>query len=128
MRLNELAGQRYLSLETYRRTGVGVRTPVWFAASPDADGSERLFVYSVADSGKAKRIRRSGAVKVAACDMRGKITGDWIEARAGLVTGDEFDLGMRLLDAKYWPWKRLLDLFSRLRPTPRRIMIVIRAP
>jgi PPOX class probable F420-dependent enzyme len=124
--LDELSGQRYLSLETYRRTGTGVRTPLWFAAAPDADGM-RLYSYSLADSGKAKRIRSSGAVKVAPCDMRGTVTGDWVEARASLVTGDEFDRGMRLLNRKYWPWKAMLDVLSRLRPGAQRVMIVIRA-
>ena len=29
-KLNQFAGQRYISLETYRRNGTPVRTPVWF--------------------------------------------------------------------------------------------------
>jgi uncharacterized protein len=125
--LGELRGQRYLNLETYRGTGAGVRTPVWFAAAADADGGTRLYVYSRADSGKAKRIRRSGTVKIAPCDMRGMVTGGWVEARASLAIGEEFDRGMRLLNRKYWPWKAVLDVFSKLRPGARRVMIVIRA-
>jgi uncharacterized protein len=125
--LDELAAQKYLNLETYRRTEAGVRTPVWFAAAPNPDGGIRLYVYALADSGKVKRIRRSGAVKVAPCDMRGTITGDWVEARASLVRGDEYDRGMRLLNRKYWPWKAMLDLLSRLRPGAQRVMIVIRS-
>jgi hypothetical protein len=27
----QFAGAKYLSLETFRRTGIGVRTPIWFA-------------------------------------------------------------------------------------------------
>ena len=27
----QFAGANYLNLETFRKTGVGVRTPVWFA-------------------------------------------------------------------------------------------------
>src|SRR5438094_7404776 len=27
----QFAGAKYLNLETFRKTGVGVRTPVWFA-------------------------------------------------------------------------------------------------
>jgi hypothetical protein len=29
-----LDGQKYLNLETHRKIGTAVRTPVWFAASP----------------------------------------------------------------------------------------------
>ena len=29
--VRQFAGAKYLSLETFRRTGIGVRTPVWFA-------------------------------------------------------------------------------------------------
>jgi hypothetical protein len=29
--VRQFAGAKYLNLETFRRTGIGVRTPVWFA-------------------------------------------------------------------------------------------------
>ena len=41
-------GQRYFSLETYRRDGTPVRTPLWFI---DLDGE--LAFYTMAASGKA---------------------------------------------------------------------------
>jgi PPOX class probable F420-dependent enzyme len=124
--LNDFASQRYLSLETFRRSGDGVRTPVWFAAAPYPDGGIHLYVYSGADAGKTKRIKRSAAVRIAPCTARGTITGAWVEARASIVTDDEFDRGMQLLNRKYWPWKSMLDLLSRLRATTR-VMIEIRA-
>jgi PPOX class probable F420-dependent enzyme len=99
-------GQKYLNLESFRRSGAGVRTPLWFAAA--ADGT--LFVYTLATSGKAKRIRRSPAVRIAPCDMRGQITGPWFDATASLAEGPEFDRGMRLINRKYGLMKRLLDL------------------
>jgi len=125
--LNDLSGEKYLSLETFRRSGAGVRTPVWFAAASDANGALILYVYSAAEAGKVKRIRRNDVVRVAPCTASGTITGGWVEARAGFVTGKEMDQGMRLLNRKYWPWKSLLDILSRLRPAARRVMIEIRA-
>ena len=70
------AGERYLNLETVRRNGTAIRTPVWFAAD-DAPGGgpATLYVYTTADAGKAKRVRNNPAVRIAACDMRGGITG-----------------------------------------------------
>jgi PPOX class probable F420-dependent enzyme len=123
--LETLAGKRYLNLETYRKTGEGVRTPVWFASEPDIGGA-KLYVYTTADSGKAKRIRRTSVVKIASCDARGKVTGAWISARAELVRGEPFDHGMRLLDQKYWPWKQVLNMTAMLFTGHQRAMIVIR--
>jgi uncharacterized protein len=125
--LNELAEQRYLNLETFRRNGVGVRTPVWFASAHGTDDDMRLYIYSGAEAGKVKRIRHTGTVRVAPCDMRGRLTGGWIDAHATMVTGEEANRGMQLLNRKYWPWKSMLDTLSRLSPRARRAMIVIRA-
>jgi PPOX class probable F420-dependent enzyme len=121
--LHAFAGNKYLNLETFRRNGVGVRTPVWFAA---AAGGQPLYIYSTADSGKAKRIRRSGAVKIAPCDARGKVMGEWVDAHAAIVSQDEFQLGMRLLNRKYWPLKQMLDLSVLLFARHQRVVIAIR--
>jgi PPOX class probable F420-dependent enzyme len=127
--LTQLHGERYLNLETFRKSGAGVRTPVWFAAAPaGAPDAGTIYVYTMAGSGKAKRIRRHPAVKVAACGARGTVTGPWIDARAEITGRDGFDRGMRLLNHKYRPWKQLLDLFSLLSPGHRRIMLAIREP
>ncbi|MEA2738284.1 MAG: uncharacterized protein QOH05_1591 [Acetobacteraceae bacterium] len=120
-----LEGKRYLNLETYRTRGKGVRTPVWFAAAP-GDTGQTLYVYTTADSGKAKRIRRTSVVKIAPCDARGRVNGAWIPARAELVRGEAFERGMRLIDQKYWPWKQFLDLSARLFPRHQRVMITLR--
>lgn len=124
-----LDGKRYLNLETYRKSGKGVRTPVWFAAAPiDPPGAAtpQLYVYTDADSCKEKRIRHSGVAKIAPCDTRGNVTGLWIDARAEIVTGEAFDRGMQLIDRKYRPWKQILDLSSLLFLRHKRIMLTIR--
>jgi hypothetical protein len=125
--MGALDDEKYISLETYRRNGKAVRTPVWFAAASASTGtSPTLYVYTTANSGKAKRIRRDGAVRVAPCDARGRITGAWLDGRAEIVTGEAFRLGMRLLDRKYWPWKQLLNVFACLSPGRARVVLAIR--
>jgi PPOX class probable F420-dependent enzyme len=122
-------GEKYLNLETYRRSGTGVRTPVWFALAPaDAPGpnAPRLYVYSTADSGKAKRIRRSGVAKIAPCDVRGNVSGQWIDAHVEIVSGDEFVRGMRVINHKYRPWKQVLDFVALVFRRHERIMFSIR--
>jgi uncharacterized protein len=124
-RFAAMNGERYLSLETYRRSGAGVRTRVWFAADTDAAGPV-FYVYTGAQFGKVKRLQHTSRVRIAPCNGRGTVTGDWIEARAELVTGAAFDHGMKLLDRKYWPWKQLIGLGARLSGPPARAVIAIR--
>jgi PPOX class probable F420-dependent enzyme len=107
-----LQGHKYVNLETFRKDGQAVRTPVWFAAEPAESVPQTLYVYSTSDSGKAKRIRNNSRVRVAPCDVRGNLRGDWIEARAAIVTGDEAVRGMRLVNQKYFPWKQILAFFA----------------
>jgi uncharacterized protein len=106
---------KYLNLESFRKNGQGVRTPVWFAGDPPRGTPQKLYLYSEADSGKAKRIRRDSRVRIAPCNVRGKLLGDWIEARAEIVEGEEAARGIRLLNAKYAPWKQLLNFFAKFK-------------
>jgi len=110
--LAQFVRAKYVNLETFRKTGVGVRTPVWFAA--DAGAPEVFYVYSEADAGKVKRIRNNPHVRVAPCDMRGNLRGAWVDAQARIVDGGEFDKGQNLLRRKYGWMKIVGDFFSRL--------------
>jgi len=124
-RFTSLQNRKYVNVETFRKNGQGVRTPVWFAGEPESGAPEKLYVYSTADSGKAKRLRNNGRARVAPCDVRGKLLGDWAEARAEIVSGEEAEHGMGLLNKKYVPWKQLLDFFSFFSRN-KRIVFVIR--
>ncbi len=101
-----------------------MRTALWFAA--DTAPSATLYAYSLANSGKAKRIRRTSVMKIAPCDSRGKTAGPWIDARAEIVTGDEFDHGIQPINRKYRPWKQILDLSVLLFRRRQRIVLAIR--
>jgi uncharacterized protein len=130
MTFQPFAGQKYLSLETFKKNGQGVRTPIWFAADPRKNlesGDAKLFVYTNGDSGKVKRIRNNGRVRIAPCDMRGTISGDWVDARAEIVAGSDFQYGMQLLNKKYFPWKQLLDFFAKFRPHEHAVIAILPA-
>ena len=121
------AGHKYLNLETFKKSGDGVKTPVWFAADTSAslDSTEaRLYVYTVGVSGKVKRIRNNGRVRIAPCNARGGVLGDWVEARAEIVAGAQAEHGMQLLNKKYVPWKQLLDFFASFRRRERTVFAV----
>jgi len=70
-----LQNHKYINLATFRKNGQEVRTPVWFAGEPPQGVPEKLYVYSTANSGKAKRIRNNRHVRLAPCDARGKLLG-----------------------------------------------------
>jgi len=106
-KLAQFEGQKYLNLESYRKTGTAVATPVWFAD----DGNE-LYIYSLADAGKVKRIRNNPRVRVMPCDFRGGSRGDWVDATARIIDGAEADKAQRLLDEKYGLMKRIGNIYS----------------
>jgi len=121
------AGQKYLNLETFKKNGTGVKTPVWFAADPSASldsNDAKLYVYTIGVSGKVKRIRNNPRVKIAPCDMRGRVLGEWAEARAEIVTGEEDARGTQLLKNKYFPWKQLLDFFAKFRRRDHTVFVL----
>jgi uncharacterized protein len=106
-RLVQFGDQKYISLETFKKNGQGVKTPVWFVLHENA-----LYLYTEADSWKVKRIRNNPRVRVAVCNMRGDIIGPWLDATASLVEGDERLAADKLLDRKYF-LKRVFNLLSR---------------
>jgi PPOX class probable F420-dependent enzyme len=107
---------KYFSLETFRRAGTGVRTPVWFARDPaSSDALTRFYVYTLPDSGKVKRIRNNPKVRIAPCNMRGDLRGAWVDATARTCDADEMAKGQSLLIQKYGLVKRIGDFFSGLR-------------
>ena len=77
-----LDAARYFNLATFRKNGAAVETPVWFAPGDDRDV---FFVFSAGDAGKVKRLRRSDEARVAPCDVRGRLTGEWRPARGELL-------------------------------------------
>ena len=107
--LDQFEGQKYLSLQTVRKNGTPVDTPVWFAQ----DG-ERFYVYSLANAGKVKRIRNNPRVKVIPCDIRGNTNGEWVEANARIVDKAEAERAHKLLNQKYGLMKRIGGLFSKV--------------
>ena len=78
-------GQRYISLATFRKSGVPVYTPIWFA-----ENAGKLYFMTNMKLGKCKRIRNNPQVKIAPCTIRGKITGPEFPATARFLPPEEF--------------------------------------
>lgn len=95
--LKQFEGQNYLNLETFRKNGQPVQTPVWFVR----DGA-RLYVRTIQDSGKVKRVRRNANVRVMPCGRAGEPLGEWVSATARETRDPAVFARVReLLAAKY---------------------------
>ncbi|MGS2613934.1 PPOX class F420-dependent oxidoreductase [Micromonospora sp. LZ34] len=108
--LDRLAAEKYLLLTTFRKDGRAVATPVWAVRDGDA-----LAVWTAANSGKVKRIRRSGEVTVAPCDVRGRPHGEPVAGHATLCDPAGTRRIRGLIKQKYRLIGRLSLLGSRLR-------------
>jgi len=84
-------------LETFRKNGAGVKTPVWFTQN---DGT--LYIRTIAGSGKVKRIKNNCGVKIVPCKGNGTPTGEWVAVHAVEATDPETaELACCLLEKKY---------------------------
>src|SRR3954463_4453686 len=90
-------GQQYISLATFRKTGIVVQTPVWFG---EEDG--KLYVMTRSDMGKTKRIRNNPQVRVAPCTIRGIVTGAEFAATARILPAEEHARARQAINRKYW--------------------------
>ena len=79
-----LIGEEFALLVTFKRSGDAVPTPVWFGLH---DG--RLFVESLADAGKVKRLRHDRRVRVAPCTVRGTPKGSFADGVGRILEAAE---------------------------------------
>jgi len=111
MKLKSFEKQQYLNIETFRKNGQGVKTPVWFVQ----DG-EALHVWTQAGSGKAKRIRNNGTVNIAPCKGSGELLGEWHPARAQAdETPQAIEHVKKLMKKKYGMMFQVFGLLGKIR-------------
>jgi PPOX class probable F420-dependent enzyme len=111
VKLTELGDPKYIALETFRKDGQAVKTPVWTVAR---DG--KLLVWTQGGSWKIRRIRNNGRVRVAQCDMRGNVEGPWVEGIATVSDSAAHKKAMRgYLLRKYPIMFPALSLVAALR-------------
>jgi uncharacterized protein len=93
----QFTNQDFLNLQTFRKNGESVPTPVWFVQ----DG-KILYIRTIADSGKVKRVHNNPQVEVMPCGSNGKPLGVWVPALAReLADAETYAKVADLLSAKY---------------------------
>ena len=80
MEFKDIGNPTYIALETFRKSGAGVVTPVWVVAE-----NGKLYVWTVDNSGKVKRIRNNPRVRIAVSDAKGAPKSEWVEAQAQVL-------------------------------------------
>ncbi len=94
--LEEIESGKYVSLETYRKNNQPVRTPVWFVIKNDL-----IYVVTRDQTGKAKRLRNNQQVKIATCNFKGKVSGEWVSGTAKILAEEETKDAVKWRDKKY---------------------------
>ncbi len=103
-----LETERYIVLETYKKDGSAVRTPVWFVLQDDL-----VFVVTRENTGKVKRLNYNQNVRIAACKIRGDVTGEWHQGIATKLSTIKSEPILKLRDKKYGFMAKIAKFASR---------------
>lgn len=99
----DLAQAQYINFATFRKTGVRVDTPVWFA-----DDGKFFYVLSNNQAGKVKRLRNSSRCQIAPCTLTGSVTGDRHDSHAFLVEDTSEEKHAHQTLKKKYGWQMLM--------------------
>ena len=118
--LEQFKNQSYLNFKTYRKNGDAMPTPVWFVQ----DG-EKIYIRTIAGSGKIKRIFNNPNVHIMPCGQRGEPLGTWVAAQAHEMPDKAtFECVKSLLIAKYGQMVQDLETQAQERGQEYTIVLV----
>jgi len=86
----------FVLLTTFRKSGAGVPTAMWFAQEQG-----KLYMVTERMAGKVKRVHNNRRVLLAPCDVSGRVLGEQIEAYARELPTTEHPYANALLASKY---------------------------
>ena len=105
--LDQFLDQKYINLETYKKDGTPIRTPVWFVIDKDL-----IYVITRDSTGKVKRLRNNQNVRVTPCSFKGEPKNEWVKGKTEMITGEEADKAIKLRKKKYGMFARLSGIFT----------------
>lgn len=108
----QFLNQKYINLETYRKNGQSVHTPVWFAID---DGT--IYIRTDVHSGKVKRMKNNPHIRVTPSGARGEPKGKWVEGQMKPASSLESEKADQLLGQKYGVQGKLIRLINKIRRT-----------
>lgn len=119
-KLSQLSKFKYINIETYRKNGLGVRTPIWFII---LDGL--IYFRTDAKSGKVKRIRNNPDVRIAPCDIRGNVRGQWLDGKTYFADSEESSTVHSMINKKYGFMTTLIRIFNKIRRTNPVVIAIV---
>jgi PPOX class probable F420-dependent enzyme len=114
--ISGLSEMKYINLETYKKNGQPVRTPVWFVIY-----NKKIYFRTDSNSGKVKRIMNNQNVSIAACDLLGKIKAEWIKGVVKIANDVDPETINTLINKKY----SFMQSFIRIMYKLRNIKVII---
>jgi PPOX class probable F420-dependent enzyme len=109
--MSQLGVHNYINLETYKKNGRPVRTPVWFVQ----DNNGIIYIRTAKNSGKVKRVRNNSHVRIVPCDIRGRPKGEWMDGTVGIISEDEVERINDLISQKYGLRTKVFGIMYKLR-------------
>ena len=106
--LDQFLDQKYINLETYKKDGTPVRTPVWFVIDNDL-----IYVITRESTGKVKRLKNNHDVRIVLCSFKGEPKIVWIKGKAKKIMGEKADIAIKLRKKKYGMSARLVGLLRK---------------
>jgi len=106
--LDEIKLEKYISLETYRKNGQSVKSPVWFVIENDL-----LYIITRSQTGKVKRLKNNLQVKFALCTIKGKVTGEWVSGTAKILDENQTKKAVKMRDKKYGFMAKIAKFLSK---------------
>lgn len=106
--LSILEKHEYINLESYKKNGQAVQTPVWFMISDNT-----IFVQTAKTTGKIKRIKNNSKIRIMPCGIRGESKGEWVEGIATLADDTKIQEIIKLRVKKYGFKAKMLGMFMK---------------
>jgi len=106
-KLEQFLDQKYINLETYKKDGTPIRTPVWFVIDKNL-----IYVITRDSTGKVKRLGNNQNVRIVPCSFKGEPKNEWVKGTAENITGEEADKVIKLRKKKYGMFARLIGIFT----------------
>jgi len=93
---DNLQGQQFINLTTYRKNGEPVVTTVWFAHEGD-----RIVGTTQQQAGKLKRMRGTPKVSIAPSTYNGQVLGEAVDGVGRVLPAEEYAVAEAALRGKY---------------------------
>ena len=119
-KLSRLSKFKYINIETFRKNGTGVRTPIWFVVYQGL-----IYFRTDAKSGKVKRIRNNPHLRIAPCDIRGNVKGNWSDGNVNFAGSAESSIVYSMIDKKYGFVATLIRIFNKIRHTNPVVIAIV---